>query len=188
MDYAIDSLNSDVYCTMQQALKHLRLDAYDSTGALEVDQVTIDEVQTMIDSAITQVENLSGVILGTRAFELTVSEIKDKLIIPFYKVLTITSIQYYNRENVLTTLPETSYRLSSYITRHESLIYVKGVFPDMFEDTFILIKGTCGTATIPADIKKAVRLLIGDSDTYREDRNIPGTERAVYALMRPYKQ
>lgn len=188
MEYSITALPTDDYCTMPQALKHLRLDVYDGTGALDVDDVTQLEVQTMIDSAIAQVENLCGVVIGPRQFTLMIDAFASKIKFPFYKVTAITAVTYIDVNGDTQTLPNNSYRLSSYTTIHESMVYITGNLPAIKENTQITITGTCGTTTVPDDVKKAVRLLIGDSDTYREDRSIPGTERAVYALLRPYKQ
>ena len=183
MEYTISTLPTDSFCTMQQALKHLRLDVYDANNALDVDQATQDEVQTMIDSAISQVENLSGVVLGPRTFELKIDSFIDKLAFPFYKINSITAVTYVNAAGAAVTMAASDYRLSSYTNIHESILYIINELPARKENTQITITGTCGTTTVPSDVKKAVRLLIGDSDTYREDRNVAAPVRAVYALM-----
>lgn len=186
-DYAITPLSSDSFCTMAQALKHLKLDDRDVDGAIITPQDTQDEVRLAIDSAIAQVENHCAVVLGSRNFTTRMDAFNAKVQFPFFEVTAITSVMYVDKEGQDIALPASSYKLATYRTTRESILIIKGEFPEIKEDSEVIVSGTCGTVTVPADVKKAVRLLIGDSDTYREDRALPGSDRAVSALLRPYK-
>ncbi|MFT7283323.1 head-tail connector protein [Nonlabens sp.] len=187
MDYTITPTESDNYCTLEQALKHLNLDDRDAENAIITPQEDQDEVTEMIEASIAQVENHCKPIFMERDYVVTLEEWQDKFVFPFYPVNSIASIAYKDLEGQNQTLVAASFRLISYASTRESKIIFKGTLPEIQEYSSITITGKCGTSKVPADVKKAVKLLIGDSDTYREDRPLPGADRAVNALLRPYK-
>lgn len=189
IDYSISPVSTDAFCTIEQALKHLRLDDRDQDDKIITPQDVQDEVALMIDAAVAQVENMISIVYGERIFEARIDFFDVKTKFPFFPVRTITSITYTDVDGNTQTIPAADYLVASYTsTRESKLIMTNPDYPAIKEHTQIVIAGTCGvTGDVPGDIKKATRLLIGDSDTYREDRALPGTDRAVNALLRPYK-
>lgn len=187
MNYTITPATTDSYCTLVQALKHLKLDDRDGDGNIITPQEDQDEVSDMIASAIAQVENHCKPIFMARDYVMNIEAWQAKVLFPFYPVNSITAVEYIDVDGNYQTLPVDNFKLVSYASTRESKVIFKGDLPEIKEDTEITIKGSCGTNKVPADVKKAVKLLIGDSDTYREDRPVPGSDRAVNALLRPYK-
>lgn len=187
MNYTITPATTDSYCTLVQALKHLKMDDRDGDNNIITPQEDQDEVSDMIASAIAQVENHCKPIFMPRDYVMTIEAWQPKVVYPFYPVSSITSVEYVDVNGDTQTLPADNYKPVSYTSTRESKVIFKGELPEIKEDSEITIKGSCGTDEVPADVKKAVKLLIGDSDTYREDRPVPGSDRAVNALLRPYK-
>jgi uncharacterized phiE125 gp8 family phage protein len=179
MNYSITPLDSNKYLTLVMAKKHLRIDGTDE-----------DELITeSIEASIAQVENHCAVIFGERDFVLKVPGFTSKINLPFYPVNSITSVVYKDKEGADQTLPVASYNLFALQQDHSNSVRILGNLPETETDNpeAVIITGKIGLVKVPGDVKKAVKLLCGDADTYREDRPMAGTDRAVSQLLRPYK-
>lgn len=181
MQFTVDPLDTDRYCTLAAAKKHLRIEA-DYT-------IDDDHITDSIESAAAQVENYCNVLFGTRDFTVETAQLANKIELPVYPVQSITSIIYQDENGDEQTMNDSDYRLFQLDQQRVTSIHFIGNIPSLQANnpSAVTITGVCGLGKVPGDVKKAVKLLIGDSDTYREDRQLAGTDRAVSKLLRPYK-
>ena len=181
MNYTLTPLNPDLYCTIPMAKKQLRIDA---------DQTFEDDlIAEYRDSAIAQVENQCAVIFGNRDLEVAYTAFETKLILPVWPVKSITSVEYRDINGATQILAAADYKLFALQQDHKAHVTILIDLPETESDNPVAVTVTAvaGTDTVPGDIKQAIKLLISDSDTYREDKPMPGTDRSVMVKLRPYK-
>jgi uncharacterized phiE125 gp8 family phage protein len=181
MNYTITPLVADSYCTIAMAKKQLRIDADQ-----DFDNDLIEDYR---GSAIDQVENMCAVVFGSRVMVASYEKFEKKMTLPVWPVNSITSIKYKDTAGQEQTLPESDYVLFAYQETHDVHVTIKVNLPEIEKDqpAAVVITAAVGTPTVPKDVKQAVKLLISDSDTYREDKPMPGTDRSVNIKLRPYK-
>lgn len=181
MNYTITPLDPDDYCTIAMAKKQLRIDE---------DQTHEDDlISEYRDAAISHVENMCVVVFGTRKLEVAYPAFEKKLVLPVWPVQSIDSVEYVDSDGQTQTLPASDYNLFTLQQSHEAHITIKSNLPttDMDNPVAVTVIAQVGTAKVPGDVKQAIKLLISDSDTYREDKPVPGTDRSVNVKLRPYK-
>jgi len=181
MQYTVDDINSDKYCTLAQAKTHLRI---------ESDYTNDDDLITAsIEAAASQIENHCAVLFGTRDFTIQLSQLSGKIDLPIYPVQSITAVSYKDVDGSDQSIASDSVKLFQLDQQRKASIHILGNLPAVEKDNpiAVTITGSCGLGKVPSAVKKATKLLIGDSDTYREDRQMAGTDRAVSKLLRPYK-
>jgi uncharacterized phiE125 gp8 family phage protein len=181
MNYTLTPLDADSYCTIAMAKKQLRID--------EDQDFDNDLIEDYRGSAIDQVENMCAVVFGSRVMVANYQQFEKKITIPVWPVSSITSIKYLDAAGVEQTMPETDYVLFAYQETHEVHVTIKVQLPNTEKENpaAVVITAAVGTETVPRDVKQAIKLLISDSDTYREDKPMPGTDRSVNIKLRPYK-
>jgi uncharacterized phiE125 gp8 family phage protein len=156
-----------------------------------------------IDAATLHFEKLSGRSLITQTLKYSFGNFpcQDFFLIQRGAPLqSVTHIKYYDKDNVLQTLPTDNYSLSASgipgkVFRTGDSWGVEDIHetrPDAVEVTFVAGYGA-DDSFVPGDIKLALSMLIGDSFSYRENTQTqPGivqikVDYGTNALIQPYR-
>jgi uncharacterized phiE125 gp8 family phage protein len=159
--------------------------------ALDPGDTTEDAlIQSLIDAAILQLEHDTGRAFRDREETLILDRWCDPVVLPWWPVQSINSIQYYNADGNEQTLA--SYTLDTREVPARLLPYPNSDWPEV-EDRpqAITIKAQVGGTTLPESLKRAGLLLIGHLYANRESVVI-GTitsevPMAYDALVQPYR-
>jgi uncharacterized phiE125 gp8 family phage protein len=128
-----------------------------------------DIVTQSIHAAAKWVENYTGRSLMTQTWQLSVPAFWYKLWLPrSVPLASITHVKYYDASNVLRTLDSGVYTLPAF---HEPALIMLAdtqVWPATYtrEDAVQVeyVTGTADATTLPADVVKAILLLVGHWD------------------------
>jgi len=169
--------------TLTEVKKHLEIDDDDSEHNTQL--------ESMIDEACEQWESDTDSICMQRTLRITTNEFYDDFKLPLRPITSITSLKYYDLNNVQQTLATTVYGFdaanrSIRLKTNQSLPTFTPRW-DAFEITYAA--GHATAATIPALWKRAMLLLIayyfdsnrGDNDRLYDMKNY---ERLVLKCMR----
>ena len=128
------------------------------------------EDDTWISSAITvvreQVESLTNRALMPQSFELAIPKFEDTIALPKPPFSSLTSIQYYDEDDVLQTLSSDYYLVNDFveptevIKKHEKTYPAAYSRPDAIRITFAA--GYADAASVPPSIKQAMLMLLTD--------------------------
>lgn len=184
--------------TLAEARSHLRLEATGSPAAHEDD----DYVTALIQAAREKVEIDTGRALVQRTMRLRVNTWDYEICLPYAPLLSVTSVEYYDNDGTLQTLSTSIYDVVTDETPgkirraynqswplHRSqenaiqITYVAGYADDGASPTDY-------RANIPAALKQAMYLIIGDLYENREGQivGVSAMENpAVNALLAPYR-
>ncbi|WP_119792050.1 head-tail connector protein [Flavobacterium anhuiense] len=172
-----------VCVTLAQAKKHLKL----RSGESSEDEL----IQGYIDSAKEDRQNYINRSIDTRDFVIEVSQFETVSFAVNYDNDEVNSIQYYKQgETALTTLDADSYKVRPGIVVGTKTITFKETPQTEKRDdaVVIVVKQGWVSSKVPAPLKQAMLLLIGDQYERREDRGEIGYNRAADALCRPYRK
>ncbi len=136
---------------------------------LRVEHSTEDElIRGLIAAATKHAERITGRSLVNRTYKYTLDYFPDDVIClpnpPLYTTAPITSVKYY-ANGVLTTVDAATYRVLSNQEPGEIVLVYGEVWPvadDIYDAIEIQYVAGYGTAnSVPADIKAAMKLMIG---------------------------
>lgn len=169
--------------TLTEVKKHLEIDDDDSEHNTQL--------ESMIDEACEQWESDTDSICMQRTLRITTNEFYDDFKLPQRPITSITSLKYYDLNNVQQTLATTVYGFD--VANRSIRLKTNQSIPtftprwDAFEITYVA--GHATAASIPALWKRAMLLLIayyfdsnrGDNDRLYDMKNY---ERLVLKCMR----
>lgn len=172
--------------SLEEAKEHLRLDTADE------DQL----VMRLVRAATERAESFTSRQFCTATLRLTLDAfpICNAIEIPAPPLQSITSVQYYDAAGVLQTMPPSDY----YVDETSSpgrLVLAGSQWPTtQARPAAVRIEYVAGYGEpedVPAAIKSAILLDVGDGFAFRET-NVVGTvtaemKRTVEDLLRPFK-
>jgi len=172
--------------TIEEVKAHLRVDL-DNT---DEDQFYL----ALIKAARRHAEKYLRMDLCQKTYDIYFDKFKDEMQIETYPVNSVTSIKYYDQNNVLQTLATADYitDLVSEIARIEIV-----TTPSIYDKyNAVVIRAVCGftsQAAVPENIKAGMLLFIGHLDTNREATSektlteIPFGVKALWDMERIYQ-
>lgn len=158
-------------------------------------------IEAFLNAAVERLDGHTGILgraLVTQTWRQDFPGFADRLRLPLATVASITHVKYYDGNNTLQTLSSTVYSLfkdgaGPYIELAPAQSW-PGCYsrPDAVQVTFV-----CGSAvaSVPAPIKAAILLMVGDLYAFRETAQVGSTAAAaipmsmtVSALIAPYRR
>jgi uncharacterized phiE125 gp8 family phage protein len=152
-------------------------------------RIDYDDDDTDLENAIaTATEHFDGVngILGralvTQTWRQDFSEFSDALRLPLGPVTSITHVKYYDADGALQTLASSVYSL---------FVDSEGAYLELAPDqswpstttrtNAVSVTFVCGSdaSAVPAPIKQAILLMVGDIYAFRETAHVGSTASAV---------
>ncbi len=125
---------------------------------------------TWINTAITvvreQVEALTNRALMPQTFELAIDGFSDEIQIPKPPFSSLTSIKYYDEDNVLQTLASSYYLVNDFsepaiIARKTDQTY-PGTYDRLDAVRIVFVAGYADASSVPTSIKQAMLMLLTD--------------------------
>lgn len=188
MDLALVTDASTEPITTAEAKTHLRVDSSD-------DDTYID---TLVKSARRWIENTRGMGLITQTWDgsLDAFPYDGPLVIPKYPLVSVSSVTYYDEDlSASTVFSSSKYQVDT--AKRPPRIYLKNgeSWPtdSLRLSSGVVVRFVAGYAAasaVPADIKHAIKLLVGQMYAHREPE-VTGTIVAklgftIDALLAPY--
>ena len=149
-------------------------------------------LQLLLDAAVEDAENYTGVSLLQRSVVIAYSDWALNYVLPLAPIQSITSVTYKDENGDTQTVATTDYTFYSNTGQHFLQINLDAL-PTLDEDTPFPVTVTCvaGYATddMPAFVKSAVMMRFSHKELYREDMAIPTSmDRAFQNALRPIKR
>ena len=128
-------------------------------SALKIDYTTDDaELMRIKDAVVDFIQEYTGISLESQA-NVMYAPYWMKMRLDIMPLNAITSVQYYNSTNTLTTMPASDYFL---IKSNPPSVYINfSEFPAIYENTEIIITYTSGYGTNPKQLDQAVIAIAG---------------------------
>jgi uncharacterized phiE125 gp8 family phage protein len=130
-----------------------------------------DLITDWLAGAVAVCEHATGRSFGEQTLEFAIDEFPSTVAIalPRGTVMSITSVKYIDTSSVEQTIDSGSYMLDDYSTP-AFLIPAYGTdWPDTLETVnAVKVRYVAGSATIPAAVKNAIKLMVGHWDQNRE--------------------
>ncbi len=128
------------------------------------------EDDTWITSAITvvreQVEALTNRALMPQTLELAVDKFEDSIALPKPPFSSLTSIKYYDEDNVLQTLSSAYYLVNDFVEPAEVVKKNEQTYPAVYNRPDAIriefVVGYADAASVPSSIKQAMLMLLTD--------------------------
>jgi uncharacterized phiE125 gp8 family phage protein len=115
------------------------------------------ELTRLINAAVALVERRTGRYYSSASRTLYLTEWRDS-VFPIAVFNSLTSVQYYDSGNVLTTMPSTDY----WVDRADELPVLRFLEePSIYEGTNIVVTYSAGHSTETSDMEQAVIALVG---------------------------
>jgi uncharacterized phiE125 gp8 family phage protein len=180
--------------TLAEARAHLRIEAFGSPLAHPDD----DQVEMMLTSARQFCEEYTGLALSDQTIEFAYDEFPDGNIeLPLTPCTAITSIKYFDVDDVETTLSNALYALDDYSKPNKIRLTLNSVWPSTNDDANnVKVRVEVGNApaNVPFPIKSAILLLLGNFYENRQQDQL-GSGRntfnslpmGVLSLLQPYR-
>lgn len=156
-----------------------------------------DEIVTgLITTARLSAERYLNRSLITQTWKAYFDDWCDEMLLPFPRLQSVTSVEYYNTSGVLTTLSESSYYWVVKTTEPGKIVKkYSAVYPDVQEgrpDAIIVtyVSGYGNAGQVPDDIKHAMKVLIADYYEHRGSVVIGQVNKIpnhVSDLLHPHK-
>ena len=190
MKYQVTTQVTTEPITLNEARTHLRIEPF----GYPLRHPDDDFITTLlIPSARAWAELYLNKALATQTITVKLSEFSERIDLPVGPAQTVSSVKYLDRNNALQTLSTSVY----YVDYFENAIFLEQgqTFPAVsFRENSITIEYVAGYTTLPAPIKAAMLLLIGNGYENRQE-DIAGTTKAtfnslpmgVYNLLQPYR-
>jgi uncharacterized phiE125 gp8 family phage protein len=162
---------TDFPVSLTEAKKQCRVDGTDEDGALNI----------YIAAATAHVESITGRAIMAQTWELLLDDFADAILIPKGPVQSVTSVTYYDTDDVLQTLATDQYTLDNvsdpaWVVRPQSVTY-----PDVADGVNnVIVRFVAGYSTVPAELKAAILVLIASWFDNRSTAEIP---LAVHSLL-----
>lgn len=147
-----------------------------------VDGTDEDDLLTLYISAARQfVENYTGRALISQTWELVLDDFSDTMMLPKGPAQSITSITYYDTDEVLQTLATDQYVLDSASDPAWVVKPTDVTFPTVAEGVNnVIIRFVAGYSALPQEMKAAMLVLIASWFDNRSTAEIP---QAVHSLL-----
>jgi uncharacterized phiE125 gp8 family phage protein len=149
--------------TLQQAKDHM--------------YVTISEddtlIQSMIDTATTQTQNYTGLQLVDATYVQSLDAWQDTIELLRNPVKSITSIKYYDEDDVLQTLTATDFILDNFSIPNKLIKDVDATLPSLkSKPNAVEIEFIAGYTDIPEPLKTYIKMTTSTFYENREEFNI----------------
>ena len=140
-------------------------------------------VDAYIAAATSFVEEYLGRSLMAQTWEVYFDGFANELLLPRGPVQSVSSVKYYDLDNALQTA-DTALYVTDLVSDPQRVVKVSdATWPDTFDGiNTVIIRYVAGYETIPAPIKHAIKLLVGDFYLVREDTLV---ERSVTPASMP---
>lgn len=169
--------------TLSEARSHCRADTADDTM-----------LQIYLDAAVAHVDGAEGVLgrcLVTQTWDYSLDCFPDEIKVPLPTLQSVTSVKYWDEAGIEQTWASANYHVAG-----QRIVPVDGQdWPDYDTDrpypiTVRFVAGYGDAADVPAAIKAAILLYIGDLYANREAQQDAQLfdNVAAKALLRPYKK
>ena len=130
---------------------------------LEDDETDMDTSITLgIQSAREAIEKYLSRALITQTWEVTFTDFRDVMELPWGSPQSVTSIKYYDSDNVQQTLATSVYQVDTYSTIGNVTLKYGQVWPEVYPDTknCVIIEYVAGygdaATNVPATIRQAI--------------------------------
>lgn len=176
--------------SLAEAKAHVRFE--------EADDDTL--ITALIGAATTHLDGWSGVLglaLMPQNWRQDYACFASRMSLPFGPVQSITSIQYFDFDGVLQTVPDTDYilyedSLSPYVCLAPGASWPGSLQTRANAVQVLFVAGYADAAAVPLPIKQAILLLVGHWYENREAVNIGNITSelplAVASLIAPYRR
>lgn len=145
-------------------------------------------IQLYLDAAVAHLDGAEGILgrcLVTQTWDWTFDAFAQSLTVPLPTLQSVTSITYRDADGATQTLSTDDYRVSG------QSIHVRDIPGTDGEPGAVTVRFVAGygnAAAVPAAIKAAILLLVGDAYANREAHGEPvSANPAVMNLLRPYR-
>lgn len=148
-------------------------------------------IDGLIAAATDYVEQYTGKALMAQTWRATFDEFSDSILLPKNPVQSVTSVTYYDTLGVLQTLSSDNYTVDLESDPAWIVINADATWPDLADGVnMVRIDFVAGYATVPASIKHAILLLVGQWFEHRSavaDKAVSAVPNAVEALLTNYR-
>jgi uncharacterized phiE125 gp8 family phage protein len=148
-------------------------------------------IDGLIAAATEYVELYTGRAIVSQTWELVLDDFSDAMLIPRGPVTSITSVKYFDTADVEQTVTGTNYVLDAASDPQWVVKASDYTWPEVAEGVNnVIVRFVCGYSTVPAPIKQAILLLIGqwyDNRADATDRPLIAMPNAVEALLTNYR-
>lgn len=169
--------------TLAEAKLHLKVDG--------TDEDTL--VQAYIAAATDYVEQITGRSIMPQTWRLTQDAFEDSFPLPKGPVQSVQSVQYYDENDTLQTVPASTYTVDLESDPQWIVRNTEADWPVTAQGVNVVRVTYVAGSTVPAAIKQAVLLLVGDYYRNRENTTIgvgitqtPELPHGVKALLANY--
>ena len=167
--------------TLDEAKAQCRVDSADEDALLN----------GLIAAATDYVENYTGRAIVSQTWELVLDDFSDAMMITKGPVISVTSVKYFDTNEVEQTIAGTNYALDA-VSNPAWLVKASDyTWPDVADGVNnVIIRFVAGYAAVPASIKQAILLLIGqwfDQRADVSDKAMISVPNAFLALCHPYR-
>jgi uncharacterized phiE125 gp8 family phage protein len=188
MNYKVITPASAFPVSLAQARTHLRLTPYGDPLEHPDDDYISD---FLIPSATLWVQEYLEALLSTQTIEIALSELKDKVILPYGNVQSVSSVKVL-QDGLIVTVDSDVYSLNDYVKPSYVYLNTGESWPSYDDvDNAIKIQYVVGYPTVPSPILSAILLIIGHLYENRQ-QNVAGVTiddlpMGVCALLQPYR-
>ena len=164
--------------SLTEAKAHCRVDGTD-------DDVTL---QIYLDAAVAHLDGPEGILgrcLVTQTWDYKFDAFDGDIVVPLPDLQSVTSVTYVDSAGVMQTVSASDYTVAGQRIAHDTLWPVAGDVPNAVTVRFVAGYGLA--ASVPAAIKAAILLYVGDLYANREGSGEFGN-LAARALLLPYKK
>lgn len=167
--------------TLEEAKLQCRVDSSDEDTLLN----------GLIAAATDYVELYTGRAIVSQTWELVLDDFSDAMLIPKGPVSSITSVKYFDTADVEQTISGTNYALDA-VSDPAWLVKASDyTWPDVADGVNnVIIRFAAGYSSVPAAMKQAILLLIGqwfDQRADVSDKAMIAMPNAVEALLTNYR-
>ncbi len=156
--YKVTSAPSSEPITLSEAKAQLRVES------------DFNDDDTWITSAITvvreQVEALTNRALMPQSFELAIAKFEDKIELPKPPFSSLTSVKYYDEDDVLQTLASSYYLVNDFAEPATINKKTEQTYPSVYDRPdavrIAFSAGYADAASVPTSIKQAMLMLLTD--------------------------
>lgn len=167
--------------TTAEAKAHCRVEDSSEDGLIEA----------LIAAATDYVEQWTGKALVTQTWRLTLDAFSESIMLPKNPVLSVASITYFDVDGDIQTVSPSDYTVDNASNPAWLVINSDASWPATASGVnMVRVEFIAGYTTIPASIKHAILLLVGQWFDYRasvSEKSMAEMPFAVESLLRPYR-
>lgn len=168
----------------------LALPVADAKVQCSIDGTASDtHVTRLIKAAYRRCEAETGRALQTQTCEVWLSYLPRFVTLPFPPLISVTSVKYFDSDDVEQTLDAETYRVYKPTEGFGCVEFDTSVSTKARLDA-VIIRFTCGYSTTPEDVSHAMALLVGGFFEHREAEVAINTKPLAYGvefLLSPYR-